>query len=52
MDATRDYRIKWGKSERERQTPYDVIYMWNLKYDSGELIHKTETDIENRYLVT
>jgi len=27
MDATRDYHTKWGKSERERQLPYDVTYM-------------------------
>ena len=29
---------------RERQIPYDVTYMWNLKYDTNELIYKTETD--------
>ena len=23
---------KRSKSERERQTPYDITYMWNLKY--------------------
>ena len=26
------------KSERERQI-YDIIYMWNLKYDINELIY-------------
>ena len=25
--------------------------MWNLKYDTNEHIHKTETDIEKRLLV-
>ena len=34
MDATRDYHTKWNKSERERQMPYDITYMWNLKYDT------------------
>ena len=29
------------KSDRERQISYDIIYMWNLKY---ELIYKIETD--------
>ena len=24
--------------------PYDIISMWNLKYDINELIYKTETD--------
>ena len=43
MNATRDYHTKWSKSERERQIPYDVAYMWNLKYDTNELIYKTET---------
>ena len=23
---------------------YDVTYMWNLKYDTNELIYETETD--------
>ena len=30
------------KSERVRQIPYEIIYMWNVKYDTNELIHKTE----------
>ena len=30
------------KSKRERQIPYDVTYMWNLKYDTNEPIYKTE----------
>ena len=30
---------------RKRETmPYDITYMWNLKYDTSELIYKTETD--------
>ena len=36
-----------SKSKRERQIPYDITYMWNLKYDTNnanELIYKTETD--------
>ena len=32
------------KSERERQIPYDITYMWNLKYDANEPISKRETD--------
>ena len=32
------------KSERERQISYDIIYTWNLKYDTKESIYKTETD--------
>ena len=43
MDGSRDYHTKWSKSERERQTPY-MSYMWNLKYDTNELIYETETD--------
>ena len=31
MDEPRDYHTKWSKSDRERQIPYDVAYMWNLK---------------------
>ena len=32
------------KSERERQIPYDIIYMGNLKYGTSELSCKTKTD--------
>ena len=42
MDGPRDYHTKWSKSER--QIPYDITYMWNLKYDINELIYETETD--------
>ena len=36
--------LYWVKSERERQIPYDITYMWNLKYDPNELIYERETD--------
>ena len=42
MDATRDHHIKWSKSER--QIPYDITYVWNLKYDTNEPIYETEAD--------
>ena len=42
MDAPRDYLIKQSHKERERQTPHDITYMWNLKYDTNEHIHETE----------
>ena len=32
------------KSERERQIPYDITFMWNLKYGTDEPIYRTETD--------
>ena len=44
MDATREYHTKWSKSEGERQIPYDITYMWNLKYDTDEPIYETETE--------
>ena len=44
MDATRDYHTKLSKSERERQVPFDITYMWNLKYDTNEPIYKIETE--------
>ena len=42
MNATRDDNTKWSKSERERQIPYAIPYMWNLKYDTNET-YETET---------
>ena len=44
MDGPRDYFTKWNKPNRERQKPYDITYMWSLKYDTNELIYKAETD--------
>ena len=53
IDGPRDDRIKWSKSERERQILYDITYMWNLKYDTKEFIYEKEVDshIENRFMV-
>ena len=48
MDVPRDYYTKWSKSEKERQKPYGIAYMQNLKYDTNELIYKTETDSQTR----
>ena len=44
MDEPRNYHTKWTKSEREIQIPYDITYMWNLKYDTSQHIYKTKTD--------
>ena len=43
MDATGYYHTQLSQSERERQIPYDISYMWTLKYDTNEPIYKTET---------
>ena len=44
MNVPRDYHTKWSESDRERQISCDITYMWNLNYDTNELIYKTETD--------
>jgi len=44
IDGSRDCHTEWNKSEREGQISYDITYMWNLKYDTKELICKIETD--------
>ena len=31
-------------SQKKRQIPHDITYMWNLKYDTNEPIYETETD--------
>ena len=40
MDGPRDNQTKWKKSEKERQIPYDITYMWNIKYDTNDLSMK------------
>ena len=40
MDATTGYRTNLSKTEKERQIPYDITYMWNIKYDTNYLSTK------------
>ena len=42
-DGSIDDHTKWSKSERERQIPYDINYMCNLKYDTSEFIYETDS---------
>ena len=44
MDAPRDDHSKW--SQKDKYT----TYMRNLKYDTNELIYKTETDSQTLWL--
>ena len=43
-----------SKSERERQIPHDITYMWNLIFGTNEPIYRKEklVDLENRLVVT
>ena len=54
MDEPRDHHTKGSKSKRERQIPYDITYIENLKYNANELIYETNrlTDTENKFMVT
>ena len=45
IDGPRDYHTK---TERERQISYDITSMWNIKYDTNELIYEIETDSQSR----
>ena len=44
MNGPRDYHSKQSQSERKRQIPYDITYMWNLKYNANKYIYETKTD--------
>ena len=56
MGGPRDYHTKWSKSGRERQIPYDITYIWNLKnkkYKWTYLQNRNRlTDIEYKLMVT
>ena len=43
MGAPRDYHTK---SETERQIQYNITYMWNLNYDTNELIYETDSQAQ------
>ena len=40
----RDSHTKCIKSERERQIPYEITYIWNLIYGTNGPISRTDTD--------
>ena len=44
MDGLRDYILREVCQTEKRQVPYDITYMWNLKYDTNELIYKIEIE--------
>ena len=44
MDGSRDDHTKRNKSEREKQMSY-ITYMWNIKYDTNELICEKDSQI-------
>ena len=46
MDGLRDYHTE---SERKRQIPCDIIYTWNLKFDTYQHIQNKNrfTNLEN-----
>ena len=40
-------------SDRESQISHDITYIWNLKYDTNEVIYSSRlTDMENKLMVT
>ena len=45
MDGPTGYHTKSSNSGRERQIviPYDITYIWNLKYNANEHTYETET---------
>ena len=38
-----------SERERARQMLYDITYLWNLKYDTNELIYKTDSQRKQSY---
>ena len=45
MDGPRYFHTEWNKLDTERQIPYDITYMWDLKTRGTiGLIYKTEVE--------
>ena len=38
MDGLGGYYAKWNKSDTERQIPYEITHMWNLKNKANQWI--------------
>ena len=47
-DGPRDYHTKWSKSER--QIPYYITYMWNLKWHKWTYLQNKNrlTEVKNK----
>ena len=45
MDGPRDYHIKWSK---RKTNTYNINCVWNLKYDTNELVCKTKRSMVMR----
>ena len=41
------YYTKWNKSDKQKQIPYDLIYMWNLK--ETELVDTRKRSVVARH---
>ena len=48
VDRPRDDHTKWSKSERERQTPYDITYILKLKIIQMNLYTKQKEAHKHR----
>ena len=48
VDGTKDFHTKRRKSGGERKVPYNVIYVWNLKYDTMNLPTKQKQTHRHR----
>ena len=46
MDGPRDYHSKWSKPKINTKW---IIYMWNIKHDTNELIYKTNILTDRRW---
>ena len=53
IDVTRDYHTKWSKSEKERQIPYAITFMWNPNMTQWTYLWNRNRimNIENRLVV-
>ena len=52
MDRAKEYTAKQNKSVRERQIPYDLIHMWNLRNKTKEQREKERDKPRNRLSTT
>jgi len=49
MDEARDCHTEWSNSHSEKQIPYDITYVWNLKKNITYLQNSNRvTDVKNK----
>ena len=52
-NRSRDYHTEWSHQKKDKYKIHDIVYIWNINYNTGEPIYETEIEsrTQNRLVV-